>query len=421
MKQDTTRHERPLTVGPSLARELTRVNSPLDRVRYYSLGITRYKRTVLEAPGTAKGGSRLGGRGYVKKLGALALLVLVIVGNMLAPWQVNGVAAASAGFSDVSASHPAYAAITRLAALGVIRGYADGRFGPDDPIVRAQMAALIARAMGWDAETWVNPFPDRGGVDVNLWRNVGTLSHYNVAQGYPDGLYRPTHDVFYAQTISFITRAMVAKRYWTMRSDNPAIYPDVPASSGHRADLSTFVAYAGLVPGTSSTSQSWPVWNQPATRAWFAQAQWQALERHFARQLPAKSDYDQEERLFFIMINQYRAQNRVGPLAVSPRLSNAAQWMSGDMASKNYFSHTDSRGRDPFTRMCAFDYCYSTAKAENIAAGDGTGVGVFLQWRNSTGHNANMLSALYTAIGVGRAAGGRYGWYWTTDFGGYRD
>ena len=32
-----------------------------------------------------------------------------------------------------------------------------------------------------------------------------------------------------------------------------------------------------------------------------------------------------------------------------------------------------------------------------------------------------MLGANYTAIGIGRAytAGSPYGWYWTTDFGGY--
>ena len=39
------------------------------------------------------------------------------------------------------------------------------------------------------------------------------------------------------------------------------------------------------------------------------------------------------------------------------------------MASKNYFSHTDSLGRDPFTRMNAFGYSAS-AMGENIAAVD---------------------------------------------------
>ena len=36
------------------------------------------------------------------------------------------------------------------------------------------MAALIVRAMGWDAEDHTTPFSDRNGVDDDLWRNIGT-------------------------------------------------------------------------------------------------------------------------------------------------------------------------------------------------------------------------------------------------------
>jgi len=106
---------------------------------------------------------------------------------------------------------------------------------------------------------------------------VGTLAHYGVARGYQDGSYQPTGTVLYAQTISFISRAMVAKQLWTARDDNPALYPNVPASSGHRADIATYVANAGRLPGSSSTGQQWPGWDQPSTRGWFAVALWQAL------------------------------------------------------------------------------------------------------------------------------------------------
>src|SRR5689334_24481640 len=57
-------------------------------------------------------------------------------------------------------------------------GYGNGNFGPDDTTLRAQMAALIARAMGWDGEDHGNPFSDDGGINPSLWRNVGTLAHY---------------------------------------------------------------------------------------------------------------------------------------------------------------------------------------------------------------------------------------------------
>jgi len=59
---------------------------------------------------------------------------------------------------------------------------------------------------------------------------------------------------------------------------------------------------------------------------------------------------------------------------------------------------------------------------ENIAAGNSTASATFTQWKNSSGHNANMLGANYTVMGIGRATGGgQYGVYWTNVFGGQDD
>jgi hypothetical protein len=131
---------------------------------------------------------------------------------------------------------------------------------------------------------------------------------------------------------------------------------------------------------------------------------------------------DSEQALFLTLINNYRAQNGVAPLQVSPTLQQAAQWMSADLAAKNYFSHTDSLGRDPFQRMAVFGYRYSPA-GENIAAGNSGAQATFNQWQASAGHNQNMLNPGYKAIGIGRAynANSSYRWYWTTDFGGVVD
>ncbi|WP_279581372.1 CAP domain-containing protein [Fodinicola feengrottensis] len=38
-------------------------------------------------------------------------------------------------------------------------------------------------------------------------------------------------------------------------------------------------------------------------------------------------------------------------------------------------------------------------------------------WMNSPGHRANILDGELTEIGVGLAAGGSYGTYWTQVFG----
>ncbi|HEU4868584.1 MAG TPA: CAP domain-containing protein, partial [Actinomycetota bacterium] len=132
---------------------------------------------------------------------------------------------------------------------------------------------------------------------------------------------------------------------------------------------------------------------------------------------------DSEEAAFCTLINNYRATKGLPALMVSESLTNASEWHSTDMANKNYFSHTDSLGRDPFKRMTALGYGYSTYRGENIAAGNATAAATFDQWKNSSGHNANMLNANYKVIGIGKAynAAAAYRNYWTTDFGGVVD
>jgi uncharacterized protein YkwD len=134
----------------------------------------------------------------------------------------------------------------------------------------------------------------------------------------------------------------------------------------------------------------------------------------------ADPQLDSEEQQFVTLINNYRAQNGLGPLAIDWELQASADWMSDDLGRNAYFSHTDSLNRDPWTRMCDFGYCYNTYKGENIAGGFTTAQAAFTAWQNSPGHNANMLGSHYTVMGIARVytAGSPYSWYWTNDFGG---
>src|SRR5438876_585982 len=60
---------------------------------------------------------------------------------------------------------------------------------------------------------------------------------------------------------------------------------------------------------------------------------------------------DSEEQGFLALINTYRSQNGAGALTMSANLNRAASWMAFDMATKNYFDHTDSLGRTFSTRI----------------------------------------------------------------------
>ncbi len=50
-------------------------------------------------------------------------------------------------FTDVSVSHPYYTQINALAAMGIISGYGDGTFRPDNPVFRQHFAKMIVRTL----------------------------------------------------------------------------------------------------------------------------------------------------------------------------------------------------------------------------------------------------------------------------------
>jgi alpha-tubulin suppressor-like RCC1 family protein len=228
------------------------------------------------------------------------------------PHTVVATFASPTTFVDTPANRADYAAIVALATRGTIRGYDAQRYGPDDGVQRAQMAALIARAMehgpgtppggvltppacliagSWDCEDWGNNFTDRNGLDGSLWRNAGTLQHYRVALGYAAGdcaakgrafpCFGPTDPVTYAETITFITRAMIAKGYWAPQPGAPQPYSGVP--SVFAPEVATFHYYTGTQGGIPTAPSTMAGWNAQATRGWFAMALWRALDSHFGR------------------------------------------------------------------------------------------------------------------------------------------
>lgn len=76
----------------------------------------------------------------------------------------------AAAFEDTQ-GHWAQAAVDRWADCQVVSGYSDGRFGPDDPITRAQMAVILNNLLGWTHEA-ENTFTD---LPTGVWYTPAVL------------------------------------------------------------------------------------------------------------------------------------------------------------------------------------------------------------------------------------------------------
>ncbi len=116
----------------------------------------------------------------------------------------------SPAFTDMRGPHPYRMAIEALAGLGVVGGFSDGTFRPDDPVVRqqfAKMAVLTARYPV--SEQDVCSFPDvkpGGSADFYPDNYVAVAAAHGVTLGYPDGTFRPYSEITLAQALAMAER-----------------------------------------------------------------------------------------------------------------------------------------------------------------------------------------------------------------------
>jgi len=113
---------------------------------------------------------------------------------------------------------------------------------------------------------------------------------------------------------------------------------------------------------------------------------------------------DPEIRELVRLVNARRRSIGCPELKWDDRIAAVAQRHSRDMVKRNFFSHRNPKGKDPFDRLEEADLD-STAAAENIASGPQTGKEVYESWLNSPGHRRNMLNCRYLRHGVGREEG----------------
>lgn len=142
-----------------------------------------------------------------------------------------------AGFSDVDGSASYAEAIRWAAEQGYISGYPDGRFGVNDPVTRAQTAAIFYRAAGSPDVSGTTRFSDVQATayyrDAAIWAESGGL-----ISGYPDRRFGVNDSVTRQQLVTILWR-----------------WAGSPNASGEDyADENTVAAYAKTAMDWSQTN-----------------------------------------------------------------------------------------------------------------------------------------------------------------------
>ncbi len=131
-------------------------------------------------------------------------------------------------FSDVPPNHPFYTFIRCLACRGILGGYSDGTFRPGNPTTRGQMAKIIANAAGIldpippNRQTYTDVPPSHP-----FWVYIERLSAHGIVGGYADGTFRPDNWVTRGQLTKFASNAA---GFSEPIPSNQQTYTDVPPS-----------------------------------------------------------------------------------------------------------------------------------------------------------------------------------------------
>lgn len=114
------------------------------------------------------------------------------------------------------------------------------------------------------------------------------------------------------------------------------------------------------------------------------------------------------------MINSYRAESGLPPLTLEKHLTRAARSHSKDLAKGDRISHRGSDGSDPWSRVKVTGYKPKLA-AENVGAGQMSFAEVLQGWKDSPGHNRNLLLKSATQMGIALVVDprSRYRTFWT--------
>ncbi len=193
----------------------------------------------------------------------------------LTPPSTPATPTSQVAFKDVPSNYWAQTFIQELATRNIIKGFPDGTFRPNDPVTRAQFAAMLNQA--------INKTPIRSNVNfvdvaATYWAAPAIQKSYTIGfmSGYPGNVFKPSENIQRVQILVSLANGL-------------GFAPTKPTSTTLQtySDAATIPSYA--LNSVSAATENRMVVNypnlkllnpnQPATRAEVAAFIYQALVR----------------------------------------------------------------------------------------------------------------------------------------------
>ena len=135
-------------------------------------------------------------------------------------------------YPDLPPSHWAYEAVTFLTDKQVVVGYPDGLYRPDQKVTRGEFSTMVIKALGiYEKDI---PLVFNYSDTKNHWadRNIQVASYYGLVNGYGNGTFKPNEFVTRMEALTIILNALApqnmdteeAKHFVSIYSD----YSEIP-------------------------------------------------------------------------------------------------------------------------------------------------------------------------------------------------
>ncbi|MCK9478131.1 MAG: S-layer homology domain-containing protein [Firmicutes bacterium] len=170
-----------------------------------------------------------------------------------------GVTSTAATYSDVKETSNYYQAVSLLSALGLLKGYEDGDFRPEGEITRAEFAAVVVRALGQEetsqSSQGATQFVD---VANDFWGSgyINVATNFGIINGYGDGNFGPDDKVTYEQAVKMVVCAL---GYEPLALGKVGNDPDAVWPGGYLAAAAELNIVTGVAGVEGTPAKRWQV------------------------------------------------------------------------------------------------------------------------------------------------------------------
>ena len=159
-----------------------------------------------------------------KKIIAVLLACMMIIPNAFA-----------ADYNDIEKDSDYGSAVSVLSSLDILNGYSDGSFKPNATITRAEFAAVVVRALGMgDAAEGFKGATQFNDVPADYWASgyINIASSNGIINGYGDGNFGPDDLVLYEDAIKMVVAALGYNPEAETKGGYPGGYMTIAAREG---------------------------------------------------------------------------------------------------------------------------------------------------------------------------------------------